>query len=67
VKSAGYWRQHKSGVHPPQPRADAEDPLAEEEPREDLPALKTESCSVRRSLAHLGHTTFCFGDITIDS
>jgi hypothetical protein len=67
TKNAVYRRQHESGVHPPQPTADADDPLAEEEPPEDLPALKTESCSVRRSLAHLGHATFCFGDITIDS
>jgi len=36
-------------------------------PFEALPALNTESCSVCRSLAHFGHSIFCFADITIRS
>jgi hypothetical protein len=51
----------------PHPPPEAEDSTAEEDPFEDFPALKTESCNVRRSLAHFGHATFCFADITMDS
>jgi hypothetical protein len=53
-------------VHP-QPPLEADGPLAAEDSFEDLPALKTESCSVRRSLAQCGQATFCVADITMDS
>jgi len=48
----------------PQPLAIEDDALDFDE----FPgALKTESCSVRRSLAHFGHAIFCAADITIRS
>jgi hypothetical protein len=51
-----------------QPQAPEEgDAPVDVEPFEDFPALKTESCSVWRSLAHLGHSIFCPGDITMRS
>ena len=51
----------------PQPPPEASDELADEDPFEDFPELNTESCSVRRSLAHLGQATFWDADITMDS
>ena len=36
-------------------------------PFEDLPALKTDSCSVCRLLAHFGHSMLCAEDITMRS
>ena len=51
----------------PQPPADEKEIPAEEDPFEDFPALKTDSCSVRRSLAHLGQAIFCDADSTMDS
>jgi hypothetical protein len=66
-KHARQWHPQEFGVQPPQPPSTANDSLAEEEPHEDFPALKTESCKMRRSLAHFGHATFCRADITMDS
>jgi hypothetical protein len=43
------------------------DAMLEEFPFADLPALKTESCSVWRLLAHLGQSISCPADITIRS
>jgi hypothetical protein len=37
---------------------EAEDDVADAEPFEDFPALKTESCSVWRPLEHFGHSIF---------
>jgi hypothetical protein len=34
------------------------DAVVDAEPFEDFPALKTESCSVWRLLAHFGHSIF---------
>jgi hypothetical protein len=43
---------------------EAGDSIADADPFEDFPALKTESCSVWRLLAHFGHAIFCVDDIT---
>jgi hypothetical protein len=43
---------------------EAGDAVADADPFEDFPALKTESCSVCRPLAHFGHSIFCADDIT---
>jgi hypothetical protein len=43
---------------------EAEDAVVDPEPFEDLPALKTESCSVCRPLEHFGHSIFWLADIT---
>jgi len=37
---------------------EAEDGVADAEPFDDFPALKTESCSVWRLLEHFGHSIF---------
>jgi hypothetical protein len=52
-------------VHAHPPEADAV--LSEVFPFADLPALKTESCSVWRLLAHFGHSIFWPADITMRS
>jgi hypothetical protein len=52
-------------VHPHPPEAD-EGP-SEAVPFADLPALKTESWSVCRLLAHFGHSIFWAVDITMRS
>ncbi len=66
TKTIRQWHPHEFGVHPQAP-PEADDSLADDDPSEDFPALNTESCSVRRSLAHLGQAIFCFADITMDS
>jgi len=43
---------------------EAGDAVADADPLEDFPALKTESCIVCRLLAHFGHAIFCVDDIT---
>jgi hypothetical protein len=43
---------------------EAGDSIADADPFEDFPALKTESCIVWRLLAHFGHAIFCVDDIT---
>jgi hypothetical protein len=43
---------------------ESEEALADAEPFEDFPALKTESCNVWRPLEHFGHSIFCVDDIT---
>jgi len=46
---------------------EADDALLDADPFADFPALKTESCSVWRRLAHFGHSIFCPADITMRS
>jgi hypothetical protein len=53
------------GVQQQLPESDAA--LEDEEPFADFPALKTESCSVWRLLAHFGQSISWPADITIRS
>ena len=43
---------------------EAGDTVADADPLEDFPALKTESCSVCCLLAHFGHSILCVDDLT---
>jgi hypothetical protein len=47
---------HVLGVQAQPPEAG--ETVVDAEPFEDFPALKTESCSVWRPLAHFGHSIF---------